>query len=352
MEKTVLLGMGIEELQGFCAQLGFKKFSAKQICEWIYKKKEGRIEQMTNLSLKERERLEETAQIGLFPPLENQQSVDGTKKYLFASVDSKHASVEPRFVEAVMIPEEDRATLCVSSQSGCRMNCAFCATGSRGFNHHLSTSQILNQIFSIQESGRLTNIVFMGMGEPLDNTDNVLKALRILTEPWGLAWSPTRITVSTVGITPQVERFLNESRCHLAISLHNPFAGERAELMPVEKTYPVKRLVDLLKTYDWRGQRRVSFEYILMDGFNDSVRHALATARLLEGLPCRVNLINYHPVPGKPYRKSSPQKTESFQNVLKEKGITCTLRKSRGEDIMAACGLLAKTKADDRARER
>lgn len=350
MERaSVLLGKSLEELQILCAELGFKKFTAKQICEWLYKKKIHEIAAMSNLSLKDREVLSQTCTLGVQPPLDCQQSVDGTKKYLFGSFDPQNKNTGQKFVESVMIPDNDRATLCVSCQSGYRMNCAFCATGSQGFNHHLPVSQILNQIHSIPETDQLTNLVFMGMGEPFDNIDEVLKALQVLTSPWGWAWSPTRITVSTVGITPMVQRFLDESRCHLAVSLHNPFASERAELMPVEKAYPVKQLVELLKEYDWYGQRRISFEYILIDGFNDTARHALSTAKLLQGLPCRVNLINCHPVPGKPYKKTSPQKTEAFQKILQEKGITCTLRKSRGEDIMAACGLLAKTKAGQNA---
>lgn len=347
-QKRILLGNTLNELQDFCAESGFRKFTARQICEWLYQKNARAFEQMTNLSLKDRATLQQKAQTGIHEPLQVQQSADGTKKYLFASPNpespEKNASSGERFIESVLIPDNERATLCVSSQSGCRMNCAFCATGSQGFNHHLPVSQILNQIQAIPESDRLTNLVFMGMGEPFDNIGNVLKALEVLTAPWGRAWSPTRITVSTVGITPQLPRFMEECRCHLAISLHNPFSSERAELMPVEKSYPIRELVEMLKTYDWYGQRRVSFEYILMDGFNDTPRHALSTARLLQGLPCRVNLINYHEIPGKPYRKSSPQKTEIFQKILQEKGIICTLRKSRGEDIMAACGLLAKTK--------
>lgn len=343
-KKRILSGMTLEELQIVCAELGLKKFAAKQLCEWIYKKKIRRIDQMTNLSLSHRAVLEQAAEIGIHDPLQVQQSADGTKKYLFASPKTGSNSTQPAFIESVMIPDGERATLCVSSQSGCRMNCAFCATGSQGFNHHLPTDQIMNQIQAIPETDRITNIVFMGMGEPFDNISNVLQSLEILTSSWGWGWSPTRITVSTVGITPQIPRFLNECRCHLAISLHNPFSAERAALMPVEKTYPVKDLVETLKGYDWYGQRRVSFEYILMDGLNDTPHHALATASLLKGLPCRINLINYHEVPGKPYKKSTLRKTENFQRILQEKGITCTLRRSRGEDIMAACGLLAKTK--------
>ena len=342
-QKRILSGYSLKDLQDFCTEAGLKKFTAQQICEWIYQKKARSFGQMTNISLKDRAALEQMAQVGSDAPLQIQQSADGTRKYLFSSPNPDKETSQDKFIESVLIPDGDRATLCVSSQSGCRMDCDFCATGSQGFNHHLPASQILNQILSIPEADSLTNLVFMGMGEPFDNLDNVLKSIDVLTSPWGLAWSPTRITVSTVGITPQLDRFMQECRCHLAVSLHNPFADERAELMPVEKSYPVKELVEMLKTYNWSGQRRVSFEYILISGFNDSPRHALATARLLHGLPCRVNLIRYHEVPGKAYCKSSLEKTEIFQNILQEKGIICTLRKSRGEDIMAACGLLAKT---------
>ncbi len=341
-EQEILLGKNPEELKRLCADLGFPAFTAKQIAEWLYKKKCSDIDQMSNLSLRNRKMLKDFALTGISTPIQMQESQDGTRKYLFATDTGQ--SPMSRYIESVFIPDGERATLCVSCQSGCRMNCAFCATGNQGFNHHLQTYEILNQLYGIPESDRLSNVVFMGMGEPFDNIDNVLRALSVLTADWGWAWSPSRITVSTVGITPQIQRFLNESLCHLAISLHNPFPEERVQLMPVERNYPVKELIRLLHTYNWHGQRRLSFEYILIDEVNDTPRHALATAKLLAGLECRVNLISCHEVPGKPYRKSSRQKTESFQKILQGKGITCTLRKSRGEDIMAACGLLAKTR--------
>ena len=341
-EKEILLGKNPEEIKALCQNLGFPAFTARQITEWLYKKRCSDIDRMSNLSLHNREKLKAIALTGISAPLQMQESQDGTRKYLFSTYTGQNQTA--KYIESVFIPDGERATLCVSCQSGCRMNCAFCATGSQGFNHHLQAHEILNQLHGIPETDQLSNVVFMGMGEPFDNIDNVLRALSVITADWGWAWSPSRITVSTVGIIPQTQRFLNESLCHLAISLHHPFSEERARLMPVEKTYPVKELINLLRTYNWHGQRRLSFEYILIDGENDTPRHALATARLLAGLECRVNLIACHEVPGKPYRKSSRQTIENFQKTLQGKGIVCTLRKSRGEDIMAACGLLAKTR--------
>ena len=244
-------------------------------------------------------------------------------------------------VEAVLIPDDDRATLCISCQIGCKMGCRFCVTGQQGFHGNLSASDILNQIFSIPESATLTNVVFMGMGEPMDNLDSVLRVTEVLTAPWGLGWSPKRITVSSVGIIPALRRFLDESQCHLAISLHNPFADERLSIMPMQKAYPIADIISLLRQYDWGGQRRISFEYTMLRDINDTPRHAAELVRMLKGLYCRVNLIRFHSSPNTPYRTSTSQSIATFQNHLNAHGITCTLRASRGEDIMAACGLLA-----------
>ena len=343
--KEILLGKSPAELQQLCTELGFPKFTAKQIALWLYGKKVRSMEAMTDLSAKNRLLLAEHAQIGCTEPLSKQSSQDGTRKFLFATQGTAQKSA-PKSIESVYIPETDRATLCVSCQSGCKMNCGFCATGSQGFNHSLQVHEILNQYYSIPETDTVKNIVYMGMGEPFDNIDAVLKSLEVMTAPWGFAWSPYRITVSTVGILPGLRRFLDESSCHLALSLHNPFSEERALLMPMEKAYPVSEAIDLLHRYDWHGQRRVSFEYILMKDYNDGPLHAKAVVKLLQGLNCRVNLISYHEVPGKPFRKSTSERTARFQQILQESGIICTLRKSRGEDIMAACGLLAKTKGN------
>ena len=248
---------------------------------------------------------------------------------------------EESAVEAVVIPDGERATLCVSSQSGCRMGCHFCMTGRQGFHGHLLVADIISQFLAVDESGELTNAVFMGMGEPLDNYENVLKTIKILTSDWGFGWSPKRITLSTIGVLPTLKKFLDESRCHLAVSLHNPFPDERMSMMPVERAYPLEDVLDLIKLYDFTGQRRVSFEYTMFAGFNDTKRHADALSRMLSGLECRVNLIRFHKIPDFPYSPSAQGVMELFRDRLSNSGITTTIRASRGEDILAACGMLA-----------
>ena len=331
-----LFGMGLDQLQQLCADEGMPRFAAKQMCDWLYAKHVDSIDAMTNLSLKARARLKEIAIIGRHHPVNCQVSRDGTKKYLFQKSDDP-----TQFIETVFIPDGDRGTLCVSCQAGCKMGCRFCVTGQQGFHGDLSATDILNQIFSIPEFDRLTNIVYMGMGEPMDNLDNVLHSTEVLTAPWGLGWSPHRITVSTVGIIPGLRRFLGESQCHVAVSLHNPFADEREEIMPMQQAYPIADVVALLRKYDWSGQRRISFEYTMFKGLNDDTRHAAELVRLLKGLYCRVNLIRFHSSPDTPFKTSSVQAMERFRDYLNAHGITCTIRASRGEDIMAACGLLA-----------
>ena len=322
------------ELQALCAAEGFPRFAAKQLCDWLYKKRVDSIDAMTNLSLAQRARLNEIAFIGREHPVRCQVSKDGTKKYLFSVLDN-------RFIEAVYIPEDDRATLCVSCQVGCRMGCRFCVTGQQGFHGNLPAGDILNQLFSIPEFDQLTNVVFMGMGEPMDNLDAVLAACSVLTSDWGLGWSPKRVTVSTVGIVPGMKRFLDESQCHLAVSLHNPVAHERLTMMPVQKAFPLNDVLALLRQYDWSGQRRLSFEYTMFRGENDDLAHADKLVELLKGLTCRVNLIRFHASPEAPFETSTPTTIQNFQNYLNRNGIICTLRASRGQDIDAACGLLA-----------
>ena len=313
---------------------GFPKFTAKQLCDWLYKKRAENIDCMTNLSLAQRARLNEMAYIGRETPVRCQVSKDGTKKYLFPVL-------EGHFIEAVYIPEDDRATLCVSCQVGCKMGCRFCVTGQQGFHGNLSAGDILNQLFSIPEYDQLTNVVFMGMGEPMDNLDAVLAATQAMTADWGLGWSPKRITVSTVGIIPGLKRFLNESQCHLAVSLHNPVPQERQQMMPVQKAYPLNQILALLREYDWNGQRRLSFEYTMFRGENDDMAHAQKLADSLKSLTCRVNLIRFHESPEAPYKTSTPTTIKDFQEYLNRHGVICTLRASRGQDIDAACGLLA-----------
>ena len=322
------------QLQELCAAEGFPRFTAKQLCDWLYKKRAESIDAMTNLSLAQRARLNEIAYIGREAPVRCQVSRDGTKKYLF-HVLAGH------FIEAVYIPEEDRATLCVSCQVGCKMGCHFCVTGQQGFHGNLSAGDILNQLFSIPEYEELTNVVFMGMGEPMDNLDAILAATKAMTADWGLGWSPKRITVSTVGIVPGLKRFLDESQCHLAVSLHNAVPQERLQMMPVQKAFPLNEVLALLRHYDWSGQRRLSFEYTMFRGLNDDQQHAQKLVDALKGLDCRVNLIRFHESPEAPYKTSMPTAIKAFQDYLNRHGVICTLRASRGQDIDAACGLLA-----------
>ena len=334
MEKRPLLGMTLAELENIVSELAMPKFTAKQIAAWLYDKRVRTIDEMTNLSKKNREVLNKHFTVGVEAPIEAVRSVDGTIKYLFQA--GKNHSIE-----SVYIPDQDRATLCVSSQVGCKMGCVFCMTGRQGFSAQLSAHQILNQIHAIPESENLTNVVFMGMGEPMDNSDEVLKALSILTADYGYAWSPKRITVSTVGLRKGFERFLQESDCHLAISLHTPVAKQRASLMPAEKAFALEEMVEILKDYDFSGQRRLSFEYIMFKGVNDSLGHAKKLIDLLAGLNCRINLIRFHAIPNSDLEGSDLNIMTSFRDYLTKQGIFTTIRASRGEDIFAACGMLS-----------
>ena len=329
-----LLGKDVDELTHIALTLGLPRYTGKQLADWLYKKQVKQIAEMSNLSKAAREQVSACYEVGGFAPVEVQQSVDGTKKYLFPL---SHRF----FIESVLIPDDDRATLCVSSQAGCRMGCRFCMTARQGLQAHLTAGEIISQFQNIHETAQLTNAVYMGMGEPMDNLDEVLKSLRILTSDWGWGWSPRRITVSTIGILPQLKRFLDESDCHLAISLHHPIDAERQALVPMQKVHPLADILALIRQYDFSGQRRVSFEYIMFKGVNDSLVCAAALSRLLRGLECRVNLIRYHAIPDSPLQPSSPETIALFQKKLTEAGILVTLRASRGEDILAACGLLS-----------
>lgn len=332
--KTALLGKTLDELNDAVKELGMPAFSARQIAQWLYGKKVSSIDEMTNLSLRNRERLKEHYEVGAAPPVHAMRSADGTVKYLFRTP-------EGNFVESVYIPDGERATLCVSSQVGCKMNCKFCMTGKQGYAGSLTVTQILNQIYSIPERDSLTNVVFMGMGEPFDNLDAVLRALEILTSDYGYAWSPKRITVSTVGLRRGLERFLAESDCHLAVSLHSPFPSQRAELMPAERAFPITEIVNVLRNYDFSKQRRLSFEYILFGGVNDSLVYAKELVKLLRGLDCRINLIRFHAIPGVDLQGADMETMTAFRDYLTKHGIFATIRASRGEDIFAACGMLS-----------
>lgn len=335
--KTPLFGKTLSELQELLTEYKLPKFAAKQIADWLYNKEISSIDEMTNLSKKARELLNQHHTFGLQAPVETNVSTDGTKKYLFPTEHEQ-------FIETAMIPFKDRKTVCVSSQVGCKMGCLFCMTGKQGFQGQLTAGEIVNQIRSIDEFGEITNIVYMGMGEPFDNLDEVLKSIEILTSDWGYAMSPRRITVSSIGIVPGLIRFLAESEAHLAISLHTPFHEERQQLMPVQIAYPLEQVIEEIKKYDFSGQRRVSFEYIVFGELNDTPRHVKELVRMLSGIKCRVNLIRFHPIPGTPLKGTDEESLQAFKDALNNKGILTTIRASRGLDIFAACGLLS-TKA-------
>ena len=340
--KKILLGLTLEELQAIALSGGMPKFVGKQLAEWIYGKRVTSFSEMRNISLKNQKWLEENCDIGRHRPVECVRSEDGTRKYIFKVKGGL-------MVESVYIPDHDRATLCVSSQAGCRMNCYFCATGRMGFKGQLSAAEILNQILSIpgdddRNLTPLSNIVFMGMGEPLDNWKEVKRALDVVTSSWGLAWSPKRVTVSTVGKLPELKNLLDETDVHVAISVHSPFAEERVQIMPAQKAFPLKDVLNVVRGYDFSHQRRLSVEYIMWRGVNDDMEHARQLVRILEGLHCRVNLIRFHAIPGVDLHPCSEERMVMFRNFLNSKGITATIRASRGEDIMAACGMLASRK--------
>ncbi len=332
-----LMGMTLSQIQNVVKCVGMPGYTAKQIVSWLYVKGVKTIDEMTNLSLKNREVLKERFSIGASDPVDSMRSQDGTVKYLYQTS-------EGNFVETVYIPEEDRATLCVSSQVGCKMNCSFCMTGKQGFSANLTTNEILNQIYSLPERENLTNIVFMGMGEPFDNLDNVLPALDILTSDYGYGWSPKRITVSSVGLRKGLTRFIEESECHLAISLHTPVSVQRSAMMPAEKSFAISEIVEELKQYDWSKQRRLSFEYIVFKGLNDSLVYAKELVKLLRGLDCRVNLIRFHSIPGADFQGADEETMMAFRDYLTDHGIFSSIRASRGEDIFAACGMLSTAK--------
>ena len=338
--SETLYGKTPEQLVAVCAELGMPRFAAKQLARWLYAKHVEDPMRMSDIAAAHRAKLAERFRPAFTPPARITESADGTKKYLYRTQQGA-------WIESAYIPDGERATLCVSSQAGCRMGCKFCATGRQGLQHSLTTAEILNQIVSLPERDSLTNVVFMGMGEPLDNTDNVLRALEIMTSEWGFGWSPTRITLSTAGVAPELQRFLDATKVHLAVSLHNPFHEERAAIMPVERAWPIAEVAAILRRYDFTHQRRVSFEYIVMSGLNDSPRHIRELCRLLDGIKCRINLIRFHKIPRSPFFSPDDEAMIRFRDTLTAKGIQTTIRASRGEDIQAACGLLSTAAAEN-----
>ncbi|HSV77493.1 MAG TPA: 23S rRNA (adenine(2503)-C(2))-methyltransferase RlmN [Bacteroidales bacterium] len=329
-----LFGMTLPQLGEVAKSFDLPRFTAAQVADWLYKKEVNSIEEMTNLSKKVREVLSNNFVMGLSAPEKVQTSADGTKKYLFRASTGK-------FIEAAYIPERSRHTLCVSCQVGCKMGCLFCMTAKQGFQGNLSTTEILNQVRSLPEWRKLTNIVFMGMGEPFDNLENVMQSLEILTADYGFGMSPGRITVSTIGIVPAMKTFLEQSACHLAVSLHSPFEDQRRQLMPIGNVYTMKEVLDTIRSFPLSKQRRVSFEYIVFKGLNHSPDHVKELARILNGIRCRINLLHFHPVPATPLQSPDAETMEEFKTALEKKGIITTIRKSRGQDILAACGLLS-----------
>lgn len=329
-----LVGMSLTELKDVVRDMNLPAFTAGQIAQWIYEKRVSDIDEMSNISKANRKLLKEFYNVGRELPAESIKSSDGTIKYIFPVSNGKA-------VEAVYIPEDDRATLCISSQVGCRMGCEFCMTGKQGYNGNLTANQIINQILSIPETFNITNVVFMGMGEPMDNLPSVLKAIDIMTSKWGFAWSPKRITVSTIGKIPELKQLIENTSVHIAVSVHSPYHEGRMKLMPVEKAYPVRKVFELLSGYDFTHQRRLSIEYILWDSVNDDIRHAEELVRLIGRQKVRVNLIRFHSIPGVRLKPADYSKMVSFRDYLNSHGIISTIRRSRGEDIMAACGMLA-----------
>lgn len=346
MEKKRLIGHTESELKAIAKELGMPAFTGGQIARWLYVQHVTDIDEMTNISKKNRDMLSQHYSVGAMAPVDCQRSKDGTIKYLFPTEGGKT-------VETVFIPDGERATLCVSCQVGCKMNCVFCQTGKQGFEGQLTTADILNQIYALPERERLTNIVFMGQGEPMDNLDNVLAATQILTAQYAYAWSPRRITVSSVGVRGKLERFLDESDCHVAISLHTPIPAQRAQLMPAERGMSVTEIIELMKRYfpnrrtmhgydtpDGVHQRRLTFEYTVFAGVNDTPSHLKELVRLLRNLDCRVNLIRFHAIPDVNLTGASDEQMNNICDYLNRCGITATVRASRGQDIYAACGLL------------
>ena len=344
LEKQRLIGLTPAELKAAVSRLGMPAFTARQIAQWLYVKHVSSIDEMTNISKQNRQLLAEQYEVGALPPIDCQRSKDGTVKYLFPVRCDTSKSSDGLFVETVFIPDHDRATLCVSCQVGCKMNCLFCQTGKQGWQGNLTAADILNQIYALPEVERLTNIVFMGQGEPMDNLDAVLQVCTIMTADWGWQWSPKRITVSSVGVRGKLKRFLDESPCHVAISMHSPLHEQRLALMPAERAMPLQETIELLRQYDFTHQRRCSFEHICFGGMNDSPLYGREIVRLLDGLECRVNLIRFHKIPGVDLPASDEKRMEALRDYLTAHGITTTIRASRGQDIFAACGLLSTAK--------
>ncbi|MGH8286814.1 MAG: 23S rRNA (adenine(2503)-C(2))-methyltransferase RlmN [Steroidobacteraceae bacterium] len=341
--KVNLLGLERPALEALVAGLGSKPFRARQLMGWLYKRGEDRFEHMTDLARDFRALLDQRAEVRLPEIVREQQGSDGTRKWVLRA-DAAQA------YETVFIPEEDRGTLCISSQVGCALDCSFCSTGQEGFNRNLTTAEIVGQVWlanrelGFQPGGDriVTNVVLMGMGEPLANFRAVVPALRIFMDDLGFDLSRRRVTLSTSGLVPQIYKLAEEVNCALAVSLHAATDELRSELVPINRKHPIAELLEACWHYiDERNGRSVTFEYVMLDGINDSPAQARQLARLLAGHPAKVNLIPFNPFPGTQYRRSEPAVIRRFQDELMHRGLIATIRRTRGEDIDAACGQLA-----------
>jgi len=338
MPLADLKNMTLEEIEAFVAGIGKEKYRARQIMKWIYQQGASSFEEMTNLSKEFRAEMAKKARIGNLEIVRLETSGDTTKKILFRLEDGL-------LVESVLIPGASHWTLCVSTQAGCRMGCAFCFTARSGFNRNLRPAEIVDQIvqakFRTGEGPGINNLVLMGMGEPLDNYDNVLKAISIINSDYGLALSARKITLSTCGLAPGIERLGRDSAVNLAVSLNAPDDRRRSGLMPINKKYPIEALIRACKSYPMPRRRRITFEYILIAGVNDSPADAKLLVKTFGGLRCKFNLIAFNEFPGSPYKAPAPAAIEAFQKVLVDHHFTAVLRQSRGKDILAACGQLS-----------
>ncbi len=334
--KVNLAGSTLNVLKDRCRSTELDDRVAGELAYWMYKRRESNFAIMDTLPKSVRQRLAEHYRVEYYPSLKEEHSSDGTVKYLFPVSGGG-------YVETAFIPDGKRRTLCVSCQQGCRMGCAFCFTGKQEFRGHLAASDIVNQIMEVSREHGLTHIVFMGMGEPLDNLPAVLDALEIITSQYGLAFSPRSVTVSTVGLLPALGELLRLSRCNITLSLHSPFSVQRQQFVPAEKKHPFSRLLHTVCQYPLEAKRRVSVAYVMLKGINDSEEHLDGLIRLLKGSPCRVNLIPYHPSPVLPFRPADTETIQHFFVTLNRQGVPATIRRSRGYDIAAACGLLSAT---------
>lgn len=336
--KPNIADLSLKELSGFLTEHNHPIYRAKQIWQWLFQKRATTFEEMSSLSLDLREALGDHFLIERLQILRRAESRDGTVKFLFGLADGES-------IESVLIPEATRLTLCISTQAGCAFGCAFCATAVLGFKRNLTGSEIVNQVLevsrSLQKGRRISHIVLMGMGEPLANYEQTLRALEIITDSqWGIGISPRRVTLSTVGLVPQIEKLIAETKINLAISLHAPDNRLRGQLMPVNRKYSLAQVIDCCRSLPIPRRKRITFEYVLLRGVNDSEQHARELAKLLRGIPSKVNVIPFNPHPGSEFLRPSNESIARFQNVLHDAGVQINVRRPRGDDIQAACGQL------------